>query len=356
MKAAVYYGVGDVRLEERPVPQAGPGQMVVRIDYCGVCGSDVETYHHPSGKPAGMVLGHENVGTVTQVGEGVTGFAVGDRILCGPPAYCQEGCPSCRRGRPNICDHGLGRTAGIGGPDGGYAEYMLIRRPTNTILVKIPDEVDAKDAVLFDVVCVALHALRRSNFKFGDTVVVSGAGPVGLSAIQLAKAAGARRVVAVDLSPSKRDVLTAYGADACVFLEGCEDVEAAVLSALGTGEGADVTLECAGSKDSLFHSLFHYTRSGGQVVLVGCVGEPADNLVPAAILPREVDIISSFVYTPEEIRMYLDLLAGRKIHFPNMVTDVISLDQLVEQGLDRKNRRGMLKILCAPSTPQNKED
>ena len=86
MKAAVFYGIGDLRVEERPMPKAGPGQMVVKIDYCGVCGTDVEAYHHGIVKPV-IVLGHENVGTVYEVGEGVTKFKVGDKVLCGPPSY-----------------------------------------------------------------------------------------------------------------------------------------------------------------------------------------------------------------------------------------------------------------------------
>ena len=176
MKAAVYYGPGDVRIEEREIPKAGADEIVVKIDYCGVCGSDVESYHHNTNKPV-MVLGHENVGIVHEVGKNVTGFKVGERLLCGPPSYCEEGCPSCRRGRPNICMNGLEKTAGIGGPDGGYEEYMRIADPKHKILIKIPDMVDSKDAVLFDVVCVAFHGFRRSEFKFGDTVAVSGTGP-----------------------------------------------------------------------------------------------------------------------------------------------------------------------------------
>ena len=166
------------------MPHAGPGQMVVKIDYCGVCGTDMEAYRYEIVKPV-IVLGHENVGTVYQVGEGVTRFRVGDKVLCGPPSYCKESCSACRSGRPNICAHGFGRTNGIGGPDGGFAEYMLVGDVEHTMIVPIPEGVDPKDAVLFDVICVSLHALRRSNFKFGDTVAVSGTGPIGLAAIQL---------------------------------------------------------------------------------------------------------------------------------------------------------------------------
>lgn len=348
MKAAVFYGKGDLRVEEKPMPHAGPGQMVVKIDYCGVCGTDVEAYNYEIVKPV-IVLGHENVGTVYEVGEGVTRFKVGDKVLCGPPSYCAEGCSACRSGKPNICDFGFPRTNGIGGPDGGYAEYMLVGDVDHTMIIPIPDGVDPKDAVLFDVICVSLHGLRRSNFRVGDTVAVSGTGPIGLAAIQIAKAAGARRVVAIGTSDGKEPICKAYGADAFINAKTCPDLSKAVRDALGNADGADVTLECAGNQPSLLNCVFHVAKSGSQVILVGILGEPLDKLVLAPVIPREIDFISSFVYTPEEIEMYLDMLGSGKLHFPGMVTDVIALDDVVEKGVARQDRTGQLKILIDPS-------
>lgn len=348
MKAGVFYGKGDLRVEERPIPVAGTGQMVVKIDYCGLCGTDVEAYRHEIVKPV-IVLGHENIGTVYQVGEGVSQFKPGDKVLCGPPSYCENGCAACRSGRPNICPGGFPRTAGIGGPDGGYAEYMLVDDVAHTMIVPVPDGVDDKQAVLFDVICVSLHALRRSSFKLGDTVAVSGTGPIGLAAIQLAKAAGARRVVAIGTNSRKFPILEAYGADACINARECPDLAAAVREAVGNADGADVTLECAGNQESLLNCIHGIAKNGSQVLLVGIVGEPLDKLSLAPVIPREIDLISSFVYTPEEIEIYLDMLRTGKICFPDMVTDVISLDAVVEKGLDRRDRSGQLKILIDPS-------
>lgn len=348
MKAGVFYGKGDLRVEDRPMPKAGPGQMVVKIDYCGVCGTDVEAYHYGIVDPV-IVLGHENVGTVYEVGEGVEGFQPGDKVLCGPPSYCAEGCASCKSGRPNICTYGFSRTAGIGGPDGGYAEYMLVQDVAHTMVIHIPDSVDPKDAVLFDVICVSLHGLRRSNFKVGDTVAISGTGPIGLAAIQLAKAAGARKVVAIGTNSKKFPLLRSYGADVCINAKECGDLSAAVRAAVGNPEGADVTMECAGNQASLLNCLHHIARNGSQVILVGIVGEPLDRTVLAPVIPREIDLLSSFVYTPEEIEIYLDMLSTGKIRFPDMVTDVISLDDVVEKGLDRKDKTGQIKILIDPT-------
>ena len=348
MKAGVFYGKGDLRIEERPMPKAGPGQMVVKIDYCGVCGTDIEAYKYEIVKPV-IVLGHENVATVYEVGEGVTGFKPGDRVLCGPPSYCKEGCSSCRSGRPNICSFGFPRTNGIGGPDGGYAEYMLVQDVAHTMIIPVPEGVDPKDAVLFDVICVSLHALRRSNFRFGDTVAISGTGPIGLSAIQLARAAGARRVVAIDISDDKESLARAYGADSFINAKTCGSLAAAVREAVGNADGADVTFECAGNQASLINCVMEVAKPGSQVLLVGIVGEPLDKLSLAPVNPREIDFISSFVYTPEEIEIYLDMLKTGKIKFPGMVTDVISLDDVVEKGVDRKDRTGQIKILIDPT-------
>ncbi len=348
MRAAVFYGAGDIRIEERPIPKAGPGQMVVKIDYCGVCGTDIEAYRHEIVKPV-IVLGHENVATVYEVGEGVTKFKVGDRVLCGPPSYCAEGCASCRSGRPNICSFGFPRTNGIGGPDGGYAEYMLVGDVDHTMIIPVPEGVDPKDAVLFDVICVSLHGLRRSNFKFGDTVAVSGAGPIGLAAIQLVKAAGARRVVAIDISDEKFPLMKAYGADVCINAATSPDLAGAVREAVGNADGADVTLECSGSQASLVNCVMQVAKPGSQVVMVGIVAQPLDQLVLAPVIPQEIDFLSSFVYTPEEIEIYLDMLKAGKIHFPGMVTDVIRLEDCVEKGVARADRSGQIKILIDPS-------
>ena len=352
MKALALYGPGDLRLEERPVPHPGPNQLVVKIDCVGICGTDVEFYagHYPPFIQLPMVLGHENVGTVSAVGEGVTDYQVGDRILCGPPSHCAEDCPSCRRGETNICINGFPRTAGIGGPDGGYAEYYLVRDVAHTMLIKIPNEVDPKDAVLFDVICVALHGIRKSRFKIGDNVVISGTGPIGLSAIQFLKAAGANKVIALGTSPSKYPILKEYGADYCLNPKELGDkLGEEIRKICGNPVGADVVFECAGNMNSLSNCVYHCVKPGGQVVVIGTIQEPMTALVPGSFSIHEPEMLFTFVYTEEEVQMYLEMLAAGKIRFPGMVTDIIPLTDCVEKALDRKDRTGMLKILIDPS-------
>lgn len=352
MKTAVFYGKEDVRIEDRPIPVPGSNQLVVKIDYVGICGTDMEFYK--SGKvprKLPMILGHENVGTVVTVGEDVTEFKVGDRLLCGPPSHCMEDCPSCKRGETNICINGFLRTAGIGGPDGGYTEYFLVHDVAHTILIKIPDDVDSKDAVLFDVICVSLHGIRRSTFKLGDNVVVSGTGPIGLATIQFLKAAGANKIIALGTTTSKFPILMKYGADYCINSTACKDLGGEIRKILGTPGyscRADVVFECAGNMASLNNCVYSCVKPGGQVMVIGTIQEPM-NMVPGSFSIFEPDLNFSFAYTAEEVQIYIDMLANGKISFPGMVTDIISLDDCVDRGLGRKDRKGQLKILIDPS-------
>jgi len=348
MKAAVFYGKEEVRIEERPMPEPGPNQLMVKIDYCGICGTDVETYKTGGPISPVIVLGHENVGTVTAVGEGVTEYTVGDRLLCGPPSQCPEMCSSCRRGESNICIHGFPRTAGIGGPDGGYAEYMLVRDVEHTLLIKVPRNVEPKQAVLFDVICVSFHGIRKSRFKLGDNVVVSGTGPIGLAAMTLLKAAGANKIIALGTTTSKFPLLKEYGADYCINPTEVDNLDEMVREIFGSDVGADVVYECAGNNASLENCVYKCVKPGGQVMLIGTIGAPM-TLVPAAYSIHEIDIDTAFVYTPDEVRMYLEMLDAGKISFGNMVTDIIPLDEVVEKGLARKDRKGQIKILIDPT-------
>lgn len=352
MKTIVFYGKHDARMEEKPMPKAGKNQMVVKIDYVGICGTDIEFYQHGELPPfvhLPMVLGHENVGTVVEVGEGVSDYQVGDQILCGPPSHCAEDCPSCRQGKTNICINGFPRTAGLGGPDGGYAEYMLIPDVAHTMLVKVPEGVDPKDAVLFDVICVSLHGVRNSNFKVGDNVVVSGTGPIGLAAIQVLKAAGANKIIALGTTSSKEPLIKAYGADYFINSRECEDLAGEIQKILGSPVGADIVYECAGNMTSLSNCVYNCVKPGGQVAIIGTIQEPMTALVPGRFSISEPNFQFSFTYTEEDVKIYLDMVASGKMKFPGMVTDIVSLDNAVEMGLDRKDRKGQLKILIAPN-------
>ena len=244
MKVAVYEGVRSIRLQERPKPKAAPGEVIVKIKYCGICGTDVHAYLHEGLLQPGLVLGHENVGTIEEIGEGVEGWKLGERVIAGPPGLCGE-CYYCKHGYPSLCETGFIRTNGLApGHDGGMAEYMRVREP-KTILYRIPDGVSFEDAVLLDTIAVGLHGILQSKFQPGDNVVVVGAGAIGLGTIQWLKLSGARHITVLQPSPKKRELALKFGADLALNpLEEGDALQEKIKDLYG-GIGADIVFECA---------------------------------------------------------------------------------------------------------------
>jgi threonine dehydrogenase-like Zn-dependent dehydrogenase len=347
MKAAVYKGVRNVVIEDRPKPVAGPGQAVVKVEYCGICGTDVHAYKEAGMMEPPVILGHETVGTVAEVGAGVTSVKVGERVAVGPPGNCGE-CHNCLQGRASICTKGFLLTTGItSNTDGGYAEYMLVRNPAK-MCIPLPKNLSFEEAVLFDVIGTSFHGIRRSNFKMGDDVVVIGTGPIGLSAIMLLKLGGAGKLIVIVRSEAKAKVAKEYGADYVIDQTKVADLGAAVRELTG-GKGADITYESAGSPEAFANAL-NITRSGGQVMIVGVSGQPS-SFVSARYIPQEINMDTSFVYDAAEVAMVFDFLASGKLPIAKkMVTDIIGMNDVVTKGLERlAGKNDQIKILLAPN-------
>lgn len=346
MKVAVYEGVRSIRLEGRPELKAGPGEVIVKIKYCGICGTDVHAYLHEGLIQPGLVLGHENVGTIAEIGEGVEGWEIGERVAVGPPGMCGE-CYYCKHGYPTLCETGFIRTNGLApGHDGGMAEYMRVREP-KTMLHRIPDEVSFEDAVLLDTIAVGLHGILQSKFQPGDNVVVVGAGSIGLGTIQWLKLGGARHITVLQPSPRKRELALKFGADLALNpLEEGDALEGKIKALYG-GIGADVVFECVGTPQAVQTAL-SLVRGAGQVLLLG-VSEEETPLVEAMLVQREIEIKATLAYGEDEIRLCLDFLAQRRFNTEEMVSDIISLDDIVEKGFERlATTKGLVKVLVAP--------
>lgn len=204
MKAVRFEKKGTMKLIHIPVPEVTGRSVLVKVSYCGICGSDMSGFLYEEERIPGTVMGHETVGIVEQVGEKVSGFKAGDRVAVGPSGSCPEQCYFCRTGRPHLCIHGFGRTLGIGGgTQGGFAEYILAEYPDHQ-LVPIPEKVSMEQAVLFDIFATAYHAYQRAQIPEGVFAVVIGAGAIGLSMLQILKTTGAKMVLAVEPEASKR--------------------------------------------------------------------------------------------------------------------------------------------------------
>lgn len=346
MKVAVYEGKRSMRFEERPEPKAGPGEAVVRVKYCGICGSDLHSYLHEGAAPAGLVMGHEVVGTVAEIGSGLEGWRPGERVVVQASGRCGE-CYFCRHGLPNLCVHAMERTNGISpGFDGGLAPYVRVRYPKD-MLHRIPDTISFEDAVLVDTICVALGAIRKSRFKLGDNVVVVGAGAIGLCAVQLLRIGGARHIIVIQPSPKKRELAVRFGADAGLSPYDPGAALGQKVRSLCGGIGADVAYECAGTREA-FETVSELVRSGGQVMLLG-VNEEATPIVEVGLIVREVEMKGSIAYDEDEVGICLDLLAKGRFDTKEMVSDIIGLDDVIEKGFERlASTKGLVKIVVAP--------
>ena len=299
----------------RPVP--GPGELLIRVRACGVCGHDLLARRGALGGTLPRILGHEIAGVVEQVGATVAGVAVGERVVLNQRRSCWN-CSACRAGRPNHC------TAGPGflGEDlpGGYAEYV-ITGPAE--VVRLPDEVgDAEAAVLPCGVVTALHALRRVRLEAGETVAVIGAaGGVGIHAVALARLSGAR-VVAVTRAQDKLDQLSAAGADVAVAAGG-DTMVAAVREAVGGT--VDAVVDCVGATVAQSVRLL---RHGGRLAIVGNVDAAAVALQPGLLILKEIDVVGSSHGTPADLALAVELV--RRGQIKPVVAGEVPLDGAAE--------------------------
>ncbi len=334
MRAVRWHGPpAGLRVEEVPRPEAGPGEVVVRVAACGLCGSDVhflEGMPVPGGVP--LTLGHEPAGVIESVGEGVTGWSVGDRVAVTLGAGCGE-CRTCRMGSPNACLSLIAPGLHI---DGAYAE--AIRVPAST-LVRVPDGVSlAAAAVATDCVASPYHGLRcRARLQPGEQVVVVGVGGLGSQAVRLAKVLGAERVVAVDRSETALARAASNGADVTVLV--CDGVDpVAEIRAACHGGGAEVAIECVGLPETVsvgFRSLI----PGGRLVVVGVGMAPPPIDLPQALFSLwELSVVGTFGSHREDLEEILRMQADGVIDIDASISHRVVLDG-VAAGLEMLRTR-----------------
>jgi 2-desacetyl-2-hydroxyethyl bacteriochlorophyllide A dehydrogenase len=271
MQAVTFQAPGDVRVEERPEPELlARDDAIVRVEATGVCGSDLHIYHGRVVIEPGFTLGHEFVGTVVAAGEGVTDVDEGDRVL---GCYCSAcgNCFFCRRGDFHKCDEGrvFGHGKTLGSLQGAQAERVLVPH-ANLTLRRVPEGM-TDDAALFagDVMGTGWHAVDQAGIRPGDAAAVLGLGPVGLCAVQAARAAGAAKVVAIDSVEDRLGIAREFGAEAVHLTE--DDPRAAVKAATG-GRGVDAAIDAVGHPDAL-ELAARVTRKAGTVAAIGVYAE-----------------------------------------------------------------------------------
>jgi alcohol dehydrogenase len=270
MQAVTFQAPGEVRVEDRPEPELlADDDAIVRVDATGVCGSDLHIYHGRVQIEPGFTIGHEFVGEVVAAGDGATEVAEGDRVL---GCYCTAcgNCFFCRRGEYHKCDEGrvFGHGATLGSLQGAQAERVLVPH-ANLTLRRVPEGMTA-DAALFagDVMGTGYHAIAQAGLEPGDTAAVLGLGPVGLCAVQAARAAGAAKVIAIDTVEERLRMAESFGAEPVHLTE--EDPRAAVKAA--TGRGVDVAVDAVGHQDAL-ELACRLARKAGTVSVIGVYAE-----------------------------------------------------------------------------------
>ncbi|GAA3400757.1 2,3-butanediol dehydrogenase [Paenibacillus hodogayensis] len=345
MQAAVLYSAKDLRVEQRQEPSAGAKQVKVKVEWAGICGSDLHAYLHGlaleahplGGQQPPFALGHEFSGTIVEVGDGVTKYAAGDRVAIEPLLYCGD-CYACSRGDYNQCMKvgfvGLHR-------DGGFAEYVVV---DEYMLHRLPDEVSFEEGALIEPAAVSFYAVRESKLKAGDSVAIFGAGPIGLLTLLAAKAAGAMKLIVVDLSDERLQKAKELGATAVI--NGNEENIAGKIIALSNG-GVNVAYECAGAQATMTNAVASL-RQGGQVMTLAVFMKPV-SIDMGQIMFKAADVTATLAYRhvfPEVIGM----VAAGRLDVKSVITKKIGLNQIVEEGFEQLIQDvKQAKILVRPS-------
>lgn len=317
MKAAAFKKQNEMHVIDAPRPQAGAGQVVLKVHDCGICGSDLHAVQFGIGLPPDTVMGHEFAGEICEIGPGVSGYTVGDRVTSLPYISCGE-CEPCSRGDGMHCARIIG--LGLGQLPGAYAEFVLCGEKS---LLRLPDNVSSREGALVEPLSVGLHGVNRAALKPGAGCVVMGAGPIGLSTLLWCKAKGAGAVVVSELAPGRAELAMKLGADEVV--NPTKHSPAERVQAL-TGRPPEVVFECIGVKSTL-DSAITMVGTQGRVVVLGVCVEP-DTIAPLACVMKEVGIEFVLGYTRPEFQETIDALASGRINAKPMITDIIAVDEV----------------------------
>jgi 2-desacetyl-2-hydroxyethyl bacteriochlorophyllide A dehydrogenase len=344
MQAVTFQAPGEVRVEERPEPElVERDDAVVRVEATGVCGSDLHIYHGRVVIEPGFTLGHEFVGTVLAAGAGVTEVAEGDRVLGCFCSACGK-CFFCRRGEFHECDEGrvFGHGKALGALQGAQAEQVLVPH-ANLTLRRVPEGM-SDDVALFagDVMGTGWHAVDQAGVRPGDTTAVLGLGPVGLCAVQAAKAAGAARVIAVDTVEERLELARSFGAEPVHLTE--QDPRAAVKEATG-GRGVDSAIDAVGHPDAL-ELACRVTRKTGTVAVIGVYAERVQVHMGIAWI-KALTIKSGQANVIGHVDRVLAMLEGGLLDPSPLVTHHMHLEDAAE-AYAVYDRREALKIVMAP--------
>ena len=346
MKAAVFHRSGlPLSIENIADPEPGPNDLILKVCACGICGTDLhwsEVNNEESGwrdLHPGSVMGHEFAGEVVAIGrEAKGGWKIGDRVCAMPQMGCAI-CPDCLAGRPHRCPNVIGR----GGQDnpGAYSEYTRIgARET----LHLPENVSFQEGALVEPLAVGLHAAKRARLKPGDTVLIIGGGPVGLSVALWCAFFGARQIVVSDLVMARAEQATRFGATAAI--DASKENVAERFKQIA-GAAPTVVFDAVGVPGSMQIAIDHAPVYGRVVVVGLCM--VADNFKPAEAVIKEVDIAFCFCYERVDFDMAVDMLAQGRIAAAGLVTHTVGFDDFSAAFEALKKPSDQIKVMLAPA-------
>jgi L-iditol 2-dehydrogenase len=344
MKALILSAYNQLEVVEMPAPVVGPREVLVRVEACGICGSDVHGYDGSSGRRIPpIVMGHEAAGVVASVGAEVSRFVPGDRVTFDSTVYCGH-CDFCLRGEVNLCDNRqvVGVSCGDYRREGAFAEYV---RVPEHIVYKLPETLSFAEAAMLEAVSVALHAVRLTGPGEGRTALVIGAGMIGLLTLQAARAAGYRRVLIADVDETRLALATQVGADIALHASGAEMVSA-VMKHTG-GNGLDVVLEAVGRTETIAAAI-DAVRKGGTVTLIGNI-TPRVDLPLQKVVSREIRLQGSAA-SAGEYPQAMEWMTSGKIQVKPLITAIAPLAD-GPRWFARLHARepNLMKVVLAPS-------
>lgn len=322
MRAAVFHGKNDIRVEEVKQPVPGPGEVVIKVKACGVCGTDMHIYEGAEGAATcnpPTILGHEFSGVVSETGPDVTDLKVGDRVCIDPNDTCGR-CYYCKIGKAHFCENmvGIGTTT-----DGGFAEYCVVREKQ---AYRFGSHLSFEEAAMAEPVACCLHGMDLTQVKPGQTVMIIGGGTIGLIMLQLAKLSGASTLIVLEPVASKRELAKKLGADVAVDPLS-QDVKE-VLNSYSI-KSVDATIECVGLKSTMEDAI-RYVSKGGTAMLFGLTNPSCEiPLKPFDVFRREITIKSSFINPYTQARA-VSLIESGKINVNELITDRLNLKDITK--------------------------
>ena len=343
MKAIQFYAPEDIRYEEVPIQEPQKGEVLVKIMAALTCGTDVKTFRrgHPvliKSVPSGF--GHEFSGVVAKLGEDVTNFKVGDRVVAANSAPCGE-CFFCKKGQYNLCEN-------LQFLNGAYAEYITVpARIVEKNMIKLPDDLSFEEAAFTEPLANVVHGAERTDIKAGQSVGIIGIGPIGLMFAKYAKLKGARVIVGGRNELKLRLAKEFADVDEVVDLKNTENIEEVFKNFSDEGRGLDVAIECVGLPE-IWEQTFSLVRAGGTVHFFGgCKKGSEIKLSTTKMHYGDIKILSVFHHTPEYVRKALDLIATHQMDVKKLITEEISLDKL-PYAMQQHIKGKAIKFLVKP--------